>query len=153
MTYYNVGKLLIGAQGGVEKTKYGDSLIKEYSKKLTKELNKSYNITLLKNIRQFYLITQKSPTLSDQLTWSHYVEIIRVKDIKFINYYIKITEEQNLSVRELRKKINNQEYERLDEDTKNKLISNNKKNEIEDFIKHPIIIQNKYHHEEISEKI
>ena len=108
---------------------------------------------MLKNIRQFYLITQKSPTLSDQLTWSHYVEILRVKEIAFINYYIKIIEEQNLSVRELRKKINNQEYERLDEDTKNKLISNNHKSEIKDFIKHPIIIQNKYHHEEITEKI
>ena len=59
MTYYNVGKLLIEAQGGEDRAKYGNGLIKEYSKKLTIELNKNYNITLLKNIRQFYLINQK----------------------------------------------------------------------------------------------
>ena len=92
-------------------------------------------------------------TASTILTWSHYTEIIKLAGINKIKYYIKITEEQNLSVRELRKKINNQEYERLDENTKNKLISDNQTREINDFIKHPIIIQNKYHYEEISEKI
>ena len=71
-TYYNVDKLLIEAQGGEERAKYGDNLIKEYSKKLTNELGKKFNATLLKNIRQFYLISKIGPTLSDQLMWSHY---------------------------------------------------------------------------------
>ena len=52
-TYYNVGKLLIEAQGGEERAKYGDNLIKEYSKKLTKDLNKSYSITSLKYMVNF----------------------------------------------------------------------------------------------------
>ena len=42
-TYYNVGKLLIEAQGGESRAKYGDNLIKEYSKKLTIELGKGYS--------------------------------------------------------------------------------------------------------------
>ena len=37
-TYYEVGKLLIDAQGGEERARYGNRLIKEYSEKLTKEL-------------------------------------------------------------------------------------------------------------------
>ena len=65
--YYNVGKLLIEAQGGEERAKYGDNLIKEYSKKLTNELGKGYTISSLKRMRQFYTIIKKSATLSHQL--------------------------------------------------------------------------------------
>ena len=54
-TYYNVGKLIIEDQGGETRAKYGNSLIKEYSKKLTNELNKKYSVTTLKYMRQFYL--------------------------------------------------------------------------------------------------
>ena len=99
-SYYNVGKLLIDAQGGETRAKYGDNIIKEYSKKLTSELGRKYNETLLKNTRMFYLMLKKSPTLSDKLSWSHYVELLKFDDINIINYYIKIVEEHNLSVRE-----------------------------------------------------
>ena len=54
-TYYNVGKILIEAQGGEERAKYGDGLIKEYSKRLTNELGKGYSSRNLKNMRNFYL--------------------------------------------------------------------------------------------------
>ena len=47
MTYYEVGKLLIEAQGGEERAKYGDGLIKEYSKRLTQELGKGYTFSAL----------------------------------------------------------------------------------------------------------
>lgn len=150
-TYYNVGKLLVEAQGGKDKAKYGDKLIKEYSAKLTKELGKGYSIRNLKNMRKFYLF-QKGQTLSAQLTWSHYIELLKFDDMKIINYYIKITEEQNLSIRELRNKIKSQEYERLDDNTKLKLIES-KENSINDFIKNPIIIKNINNYEIISEKI
>ena len=63
-TYYNVGKLLIEAQGGEDRAKYGDGLIKEYSARLTKELGKRYSVTTLKYMRMFYLLYKKSPTLS-----------------------------------------------------------------------------------------
>lgn len=65
-TYYNVGKLIIEAQGGEERAKYGDSLIKEYSKKLIYEVDKKYNESTLKRIRQFYLIIQKGAQLAHQ---------------------------------------------------------------------------------------
>ena len=150
--YYNVGKLLVEAQGGETRAKYGDGLIREYGKKLSLELGKKYNVTLLKNVRQFYLFLQNGPTMSDQLTWSHYVELLKIKNINIIDYYINISIKQNLSVRELRNKIKNNEYERLDDNTKNKLI-NKSESIITDFIKHPIIIKNKYNHMYITERI
>ena len=71
-TYYEVGRLLIEAQGGEERAKYGDGLIKEYSEKLTNELVKGYNFSSLKRMRKFYSLIQKGATLWHQLTWSHY---------------------------------------------------------------------------------
>ena len=153
-TYYNVGKLLIKAQGGEDRAKYGDGLIKEYSEKLTKELGKKYSVTTLKYMRMFYLLIEKGQPLADQLSWSHYCELLPLKDINEINYYIKITSEQFLSKRELREKIKNKEYQRLDDNTKLKLI-NKEEISIGDTIKNPIIIKNKLgiDKENISEKI
>ena len=153
-TYYNVGKLLIEAQGGEDRAKYGDSLIKEYSARLTKELGKGYSTRSLKNMRKFYLLFKKGQPLAAQLSWSHYCELLPLKDINEINYYIKITSEQFLSKRELREKIKNKEYQRLDDNTKLKLI-NKEEISIGDTIKNPIIIKNKLgiDKENISEKI
>lgn len=149
--YYNVGKLLVEAQGGETRAKYGDGLIREYARRLTLELGKGYTFTALTRMKKFYLISQKVATVS-QLSWSHYVEILKLNDINIIDYYINISIKQNLSVRELRNKIKNNEYERLDDNTKNKLI-NKSELTITDFIKHPIIIKNKYTHMHITERI
>ena len=153
-TYYNVGKLLIEAQGGEDRAKYGNGLIKEYSARLTKELGKRYSVTTLKYMRMFYLLYKKSPTLSDLLSWSHYKELLSFNDINEINYYINTTERYNLSVRELREKIKNKEYQRLDDNTKIKLI-NKEEISIGDTIKNPIIIKNNLEidKENVSEKI
>ncbi len=151
-TYYNVGKLIVDAQGGEARAKYGDGLIKEYSKKLIIDVGKQYNYKTLAKMHQFYLIFEKFSTLSRQLSWSHYSELLSIKDVNKINYYVKIVENQNLSVRELRTKIKNKEYERLDEETKEKLISKEETN-LTDFIKNPILIKNKYDYKNISEKI
>ncbi len=146
-TYYNVGKLLRDAGKN-----YGEGIIKEYSVKLTLELGKGYSISNLKNMRKFYILFSKSQTVSDQLTWSHYTNLIILNDIEKINYYIDICIKYNLSCRELRTKIKNNEYERLDEETKEKLV-NNKNNEVIDFIKNPILIKNSLNYTEISEKL
>ena len=150
-SYYMVGKLLIDAQGGEARAKYGDNLIKEYSKKLTNELGKGYSERNLKNMRKFYLL-QKGQTMSAQLSWSHYVELFKFNDINEFNYYVRISESQHLGVRQLRDKIKSKEYERLEIDTKSKLINKEETN-VSDFIKNPIIINNKYNITNIKEKI
>ena len=138
MSYYNVGKLLIDAQGGEARAKYGNHLIKEYSIKLTKELGKGYTVSVLKRMRQFYLF-QKGAPLGHQLSWSHYRILLPLKDKNKINYYINKCIEYNLSKRKLEDIIKSKEYERLSDETKNKLISNKEVN-IKDNILNPIII-------------
>ncbi len=141
ITYYEVGKLLVKAQGGEERAKYGDNLIKEYSDKLVKEVNKKYDITTLKRMRKFYFLIQKGAPLAHQLSWSNYVEILPINDINASKYYIDICVNQNLTKRQLREKIKNNEYERLPEETKIKLVNKDESN-VQDFIKNPIVIHN-----------
>ena len=145
-TYYNVGKLLSEAGKC-----YGEGIIKEYSERLTKEFGKGYSQRNLRNMRQFYYVSTKWQTLSAVLSWSIYCELIWFENIGKINYYIKICEQQNLSVRQLRERIKNKEYERLDGKTKYKLIKN-EDTKVDDFIKNPIIIKNNLNYEVISEK-
>ena len=85
------------------------------------------------------------------MSWSHYCEILWIEDNKLL-YYVRIIEEQNLSVRQLREKIKSKEYERLDENTKNKLITKEEVRVI-DYVKNPIMIKNSYNYTEVSEKI
>ena len=134
--------------------RYGEGIIKEYSKKLKADVGKQYTERTLRRFRQFYnlYVEAKWSTLSTKLSWSHYSELLSISNIDKINYYIKLVEEQNLSIRELRTKIKNDEYERLDENTKLKLI-NKEESKIENFIKNPIIINNRNNYEIISEKI
>ena len=144
-TYYNVGKLL--SEAGRH---YGEGIIKEYSRKLTNELGKGYTPTRLRYYRRFYIVFQKCPTVSDKLSFSHYCEIIWL-DIQKINYYIRISEEQNLSVRELRERVKSNEYERLPNKTKNKLI-NKENTKVTDLVKDPILIKNNSY-KNITEKL
>ena len=146
-TYYNVGKLL--SEAGKS---YGDGIIMEYSKRLTSELGRKYEITTLKRMRQFYLMLEKGATLSHQLTWSHYCELLPLENLDEIKYYVQIAEANNLSVRELRNRIKSKEYDRLDNKTKEKLI-NKEDTLVSDFIKDPIIVNNSLNYIEISEKV
>ena len=145
-TYYNVGKLL--SEAG---KRYGEGIIKEYSKKLTKEFGKGYSTRTLKYMRKFYNFQKGQPPFA-LLTWSHYLQLLPLKDKDKINYYIDITLKNNLSKRQLCERIKNNEYERLDDKTKQKLIEH-KETKVEDLIKNPIVIRNSFNYEIISEKM
>lgn len=131
---------------------YGEGIIKNYSIQLMNEVDKKYNTTNLKRMRQFYRMIEKGATLSHYLSWSHYVELIILKDITMINYYIEEIYREHLTIRQLREKIKNCEYERLPEDTKKRIIENNSY-QILDFVKDPIIIKSNKTYEKLSEKI
>ena len=109
-TYYEIGKLLNEAGG-----KYGDNIINEYSKKLVIEVGKKYNRRTLFRMRQFYrtFSNEKVSTLSTQLSWSHYSELLSIKNADKLSYYLNLSIIQNIGVRELREKIKSKEYERL----------------------------------------
>jgi len=141
-TKWNIGRLLVEAQGGESRAKYGNGLIKEWSKDFTEKYGKGYNQTNLKQFRQFYIIFPISRTLCDQLTWSHYRYIIPIKNENERNYYINLCIKQNLSVRELKQEIKSNSYDRLlDKSKKIKIITNQTENyNIKEHIKNPIII-------------
>ena len=148
ITYFEIGKLLNEAGG-----KYGDNIIDEYSKKLVVEVGKKYNRRTLFRMKQFYNMfkDEKVSPLATQLTWSHYVELLPLSDTNEINYYINLSINNNLGVRELRNRIKNKEYQRLDNNAKNKLI-NKEEMDVIDYIKNPIVIRNSLNMKDISEK-
>ena len=145
-TYYNVGKLL--SEAGKH---YGEGIIKEYSKRLTLELGKKYSYRTLNYMVKFYRF-QKVQSVTANLSWGHWIELLSIKDINKIMYYVKQCENLVLTTRQLREKIKNNEYERLPEETKNKLITQ-EESKVEDLIKNPIIIKNASNYEIITEKI
>ena len=144
-SYYEVGRLLVEAQGGEDRAKYGNKLIKGYSEKLTKELGKGYDVTNLKRMRQFYIMVQKGATLWHQLGWSHYKILLTINDTNKINYYSGICKSQNLSVRDLNDRVKSNEYERIGYKEE---LSEPKVNTL---IKEPIIIKTRKIPEKITE--
>ena len=135
-SYYNVGKILNEAG-----KHYGEGIIKEYSKRLTNDLGKGYSKRNLWLMLRFYEFKEKVQTVSAQLSWSHYCELLSFENVDKINYYIELTKINNLSVRQLRDRIKSNEYERLPKDTRNKLINKVGSNVV-DFVKNPILIRN-----------
>ena len=156
-SYYNVGKLLVEAQGGEERAKYGDGLIKEYSKRLTTELGKGYTVTRLKYMRTFYELVKKSPPLADQFknvntTWSNICEILYLKNIEEIKYYLNLSNKLCLTKRELRLRIKSNEYNRLSVEVKEKL----KSNEVvgtNEKVPSPVVLQGLKVNDKLTEKI
>ena len=146
-TRYNVGKLL--SEAG---KKYGEGIINEYSKKLTLELGKGYNVTNLKRYRQFYMLIQKGAPMAHQLSWSQYVELLSIKDMPKVVFYINLCIKQNLTKRQLRERIKSKEYERLSESAKSKFVGNEQPL-LPDLVKNPILIKKSDKYIEISEKV
>ena len=146
-TYYNVGKIL--SEAG---SHYGEGIINEYSKRLTNDLGKGYSKRNLWLMLRFYEFKEKMQTVSAQLSWSHYCELLSFENVDKINYYIELTKINNLSVRQLRDKIKSNEYERIPEDTRNKLINKAGSNVV-DFVKNPILIRNSDKYNIFSEKV
>lgn len=144
-SYYEVGRLLIEAQGGEKRAKYGNKLIKEYSEKLTNELGKGYSTRNLKYMRKFYLFIQKGHSLRAELSWTHYRCLLSIQNDKELNYYIDIATSQNISVRELQEKIKSKEYERIG--YKEEL----EKPRVNTLIKEPILIKTKNIPEKVTE--
>ena len=156
-SYYNVGKLLVEAQGGEERAKYGDGLIKEYSKRLTNELGKGYSTRVLKKMRLFYMLVQKGPTLSTlfenvNITWSNVCEILHLKNVDEIAYYLNLSNKLCLTKRELKTKIRSNEYNRLPQETKEKLKNSNEVSSSEK-VPSPVILDGLLYKDKLTEKI
>ncbi len=139
-TYFNIGKMIVEEeQNGKERADYGKQLLKGLSQTLTKEFGKGFSVTNLKQMRFFYLTYQKGQTLSDdlgnktsetlspelkdkknqalsvkfELSWSHYLKLMRIDDINERKFYEIEAIKSNWSVRELQRQYDTALYSRL----------------------------------------
>jgi predicted nuclease of restriction endonuclease-like (RecB) superfamily len=165
-TYWNIGRHIVEfEQKGETKAEYGSELIDRLSKDLTLEFGKGFSRSNLIYIRKFYLCFPKSETLSHQLSWSHYFEIIKSENGLEISFYLKQCEIENWSVRELRRQMKSMLFHRLalSKDKKGILEIANKGVEVLnplDIIKDPYIFEflniqqkEKYLEGELEEKL
>ena len=145
--YWNIGRVIVEKQGGSNKAEYGTALIKNLSKKMTKEFGKGFTVANLKNMRQFYLIFQKSYALRSELTWTHYRLLMRVENENARNFYIEECIKSNWSTRQLERQITTLFYERLlSSKDKEKVLKEIYKLEpqikkAEDIIKDPYVLE------------
>jgi len=151
-TYFEIGRLIVEAQGGEIRAKYGNGLIKEWSKELTNLYGKGYDISNLKRMRQLYLTFQKGGTPCHQLSWSHYRYILPIKEESKRNYYINLCIKHNLGIKKLREKIKNNEYGRLEYKDNVELLTENTEITMKDMIKDPLYIKINKNIDKLSEK-
>lgn len=112
--YWNIGKRIVEEeQNGSEFSHYGDYIIKNLSKELTNIYGKGFSSTNLKMMRRLYNEYKIGQTLSDQLSWSHYLLLLGVSDLNARSFYEHECENSNWSVRELERQIDSALYERL----------------------------------------
>jgi predicted nuclease of restriction endonuclease-like (RecB) superfamily len=126
LTYYEIGRMIVHEeQNGNERADYGKQLIKTLSIKLTADFGKGFSQRNLEQMRQFYLVYSKAQTLSAefednnkpikrfQLSWSHYLKLMRIEDVNERNFYEIESYKNNWSLRELERQYNTALYTRL----------------------------------------
>ena len=145
--YFEMGELLFKA--GRE---YGKNIINNYSEKLMIEVGKKYNYRTLYRMRKFYELfsNEKLTTMWSKLSWSHYREVLSLKNINEIKFYLNECESKNLTQRQLHELIKQKPYNRLSIEVKNKLI-NKEQLKVNDLIPNPIIIKTNSLKEDLTE--
>ena len=147
LTYFEVRKLL--SEAGKE---YGKNIIGQYAEKLVNKVGKKYNLRNLYNMRKFYELFSiaKLHPLGSILLWSHYRELLSLKNINEIKCYIDVCVKRNLTKRELKELIKSKEYERLNEETKKKLVTNEEL-KLPDLVPKPLLIKSEFNQEKLTE--
>ena len=111
--YWNIGKAIMEIQQGNERASYGETVLENLSKKLTKEFGKGFSKRNLERMRKLYIYFPIATTLSTQLSWSHYLELIKIDEDDKRNFYMKEAINSRWSVRELQRQKDSLLYERL----------------------------------------
>ena len=148
--YWNIGKIIVKHENeDNNRLEYGKEVLKELSKELTKLLGKGYSLTNLTYMRWFYNVYPDYNMINDSLSWSHYVELITIKDDTKRNFYEKECINSNWSVRELQRQLDTSLFERLllsdGKNNKKKVLELSKKGQIvnkpSDIIKQPYVFE------------
>jgi predicted nuclease of restriction endonuclease-like (RecB) superfamily len=116
LTYFEIGKMIVEEeQNGKERAKYGQQLIDELSLRLLNEFGKGFSSTNIKQMRSFYLTYSIRQTVSDEfnLSWSHYLKLMRIDDENERRFYEIETFKNNWSLREFQRQFDSALYTRL----------------------------------------
>ncbi len=111
--YREIGKRISGACGENDRAEYGKNLLKYLSDKLTVEFGKGFDVSNLRNMRQFYQTYPIRDTLCRELSWSHYRRLMRIADKVVRDFYTEECAKSMWSVRQLDRQINTMYYQRL----------------------------------------
>ena len=144
--YWNIGKAIMEIQQGDERASYGDAVLEKLSRKLTDEFGKGFSKRNLERMRKFYIYFPIATTVSSQLSWSHYLEILKIEEKTKRNFYIKETINSKWSVRELQRQRDSLLYERLTLSAdKDKILELSEKGQIlrtsKDLVKDPFVLE------------
>jgi len=144
--YWNIGKIIMEIQQGNERAAYGDAVLEKLSEKLTNEFGKGFSSRNLRTMRKFYLTYPIWKTVSAKLSWSHYLELIRIEEEHKRNFYLMETTNCNWSVRELQRQISSLLYERLAiSKDKDKVLELAQKGQVlqtgKDLVKDPFVLE------------
>ena len=144
--YWNIGKVIMEIQQGEERASYGDTVLEKLSKKLTNEFGKGFSSRNLRTMRKFYLMYPIWKTVSAKLSWSHYLELIKIDDELKRNFYLNECINSKWSVRELQRQRDSLLYERLTiSANKEKILELSEKGQIlktsKDLVKDPFVLE------------
>lgn len=144
--YWNIGKAIMEIQQGDKRASYGDALLEKLSQKLTVEFGKGFSKRNLERMRKFYIYFPIATTVSSQLSWSHYLEIIKIEENAKRNFYKNEAINSKWSVRELQRQRDSLLYERLTLSTdKEKILELSEKGQIlktsRDLVKDPFVLE------------
>ena len=144
--YWNIGKIIMEIQQGNERATYGDAVLEKLSKKLTNEFGKGFSIINLRRMRKFYCLFKIRSSLMNELTWTHYLELIKIEDQNKRNFYLNECINTRWSVRELQRQIGSLLYERLAlSANKEKVLELAEKGQVlkqgKDLVKDPFVLE------------
>lgn len=112
-SYWEIGEQIYKACGENDRAEYGKKLLEYLSEQLTNEFGKGFSVRNLRNMRSFYLCFPIRQTLSAELSWSHYLHLIKIEDEEHRKFYADECIKSSWSVRQLERQINSFFYERL----------------------------------------
>ena len=144
--YWNIGKAIMEIQQGDERASYGDAVLDKLSQKLTNEFGKGFSSRNLRTMRKFYLMYPIWKTVSAKLSWSHYLELIKIDEEPKRNFYLNECINSKWSVRELQRQRDSLLYERLTLSAdKEKILELSEKGQIlktsKDLVKDPFVLE------------
>ena len=145
--YWHIGRAIVEEeQNGKERAEYGKELLKQLSKDLTIKYKKGFTETNLKYMRQFYRFFEKSHSLRDELSWTHYRLLLKVENEQARQFYMQETIDRNWSTRTLEQQIGNLYYDRMimsqnTQPVRDEVIQKQILQEPKDIIKDPYVLE------------